>query len=232
MTRFPSDLLETSVDPDNDIKDIPSSDIPPSTEIKSFKPTLSQNKYETQQDSKRENSLRTIECAKNNARLHEVDLTLQHKHQRNPLLSTSSLLNQMHPEDQLINLEKVLDSKTFHITTSTLETANSTEITSSLEISKEKEDQLCEVGNNTNRTAISFSEEFDSNVEAEMVRIYNAPPTTASAAQSQYQVGGRPSDSTSNVNQVSSNERGQEWPSVLLNPYWNFQFPGVKFILI
>ena len=213
MTRFPSDLLETSVDPDTDIKDTLSSDIPPfeAADInpQSFKRTTSKecqslkqntnlgafqvnqlgpNKYEAQ-EIETEHSVRTIECATDSARFREADLTLLHTDKREPLSTASGLLNQTHrSEDQLINLENVFDTKTFHVTRSTLETANSTEIPSSLDISKEEEDQSYESGNNTNRAEISFSEEFDSKVEAEMVRIYNPTSTTASGAQPEWQV--------------------------------------------
>ena len=208
LARFPSDLLETSVDPDIDIKNTPSSDQPAPNETNShlFQSTkdfefLEQNlnpilapidrleasKYQSK-GIEIENSMRTIEGTTDSERRIPDDFIQKDKDGNASLPTASSISNQMQSKYEGENLEKMLETKEFNVTKSTLETGNSSDTLCSLEMKKHKS---CEVGNYINSAAvISSTEEF----------LRESP---SSGAQTQYQSEWPSSDPTNNINQVN-----------------------------
>ena len=170
LTRFPSDLLETSVDPDMDTK---------RTKLKQSTGLADNVKAQCIKDSVTENQS-------------SVDSDNVGK------MLNSQLSNQRQKDDQLSNSELILEQKAFQITTSTLNTASKSHPSSSLEIDKEGDDSCRDEGN-ADRKLISFSEEYDPEVEAEMVRKYNPPRTAGSATQGHWQAREQSPDSSSNV---------------------------------
>ena len=171
LTRFPSDLLETSVDPDMDTK---------RTKLKQSTGLTANSTAKYIEDSVTENQ------------------SSVHSDNVGKMLN-SQLSNQRQTDDQLTNSELTLDQKAFQITTSTLNTASKSHPASSLEIDQEEDDSCREEGNG-DRKLISFSEEYDPEVEAEMVNAYQPTRTAGSTAtQGHWQAREQSPDSSSNV---------------------------------
>ena len=171
LTRFPSDLLETSVDPDMDTR---------RTKLK-------------QRTGLADHAI--VQCIKDSVSENQTSV---HNDNVSKMLN-SRLSNQPQTDIQSTNSELTLDQKAFQITTSTLNTASKSHPASSLEIDQEEDDSCREEGNG-DRKLISFSEEYDPEVEAEMVNAYQPTRTAGSTAtQGHWQAREQSPDSSSNV---------------------------------
>ena len=154
LTRFPSDLLETSVDPDNDVRDAQSSEAPnvspktknpklgtvsTSEEVESFEHSIDvicshSTPFTTDgnqdQSSTNRDIFKPIECNIDSAKSHEINQVLAKHDNKDAFNGSSSIFNSANTEDKEISQSSALATKNVHITTSTLETTNnSTELT-------------------------------------------------------------------------------------------------------
>ena len=188
LTRFPSDLLETSVDPDNDIKiSIPSdtskssnknpklAGMSTSEELESLEQNLDvidshQNQFDLdckqEHDITKEDVLKPIDSTKS----HEINSVFESKDRSETLNApTDSLINTEH---QIIRKAEIVSTRNVHVTTSTLESINhSTNLDSSLKKTEETTTKLTETDNYTRS---SLFPQYTEHVNSDLIS--NSPP--------------------------------------------------------
>ena len=176
LTRFPSDLLETSVDPDNDTKVSLTSDSPKlassnknpklgtvstSEELESFDQNLdvidsNQNQFDLH--SKQQHGITREDGfkPKDSAKSHEINSVFESKDRVGTL--NASLGNSINTEHQVIRKDDVVPSENIHVTKSTLKTTNhSVNIVPSLKKNREIKENYIEHDNNATSSLMSLS---------------------------------------------------------------------------
>ena len=195
LARFPSDLLESSVDPDLDAKDITHEN---SIEFDTKEDVIEDCKTAAGTDQL---MLDSRECNHALARVVLNDNEpLNVREQQNKSDSQTGIGKYQNPEPYVIDnissdskeyqsttCKTLQDNVTFQVTTSTLDAVDLT-IPSDLAENTDLLNRQEEVKGLPKDKSISFSENFDPEVEAEMERAYNPTTTTLKGTQGQWQV--------------------------------------------
>jgi hypothetical protein len=214
LTRFPSDLLETSVDPDNDTKISLTSDSPKlvssnenlklvstSEELESFNQNVdvidsNQNQFDLH--GKQQHNVRKEDGFKpttDSAKSLEINSVFESKDRVETL--NASLGNSINTEHQVIRKADVVPTENVHVTTSTLTTTNhSVNIVPSLKKNKELKEKHIKNDNNASSSLMSLP-----NQHVKMEEIGNSSTKTSFERKQEQHVSEKPSfDLTKEVN--------------------------------